>query len=165
MYFKPDQVTLTDFLTGNVEENNINTSGRNLMWDLVTPFYEKNKLIGAGTGRVQKYFYTEIIGFGRGGQLHNDFLLMLCDNGLIGFSLYILSYLGVLFHCMRIYRRTNNLYTKTLSLTASAALCGVLVTLYSDNSVSYSMCTLSYPWGLYGMVLGLYSQEKKHIKR
>ncbi len=165
MYFKPDQVTLTDFLTGNVEENNINTSGRNLMWDLVTPFYEKNKLIGAGTGRVQKYFYTEIIGFGRGGQLHNDFLLMLCDNGLIGFSLYILSYLGVLFHCMRIYRRTNNLYTKTLSLTASAALCGVLATLYSDNSVSYSMCTLSYPWGLYGMVLGLYSQEKKHIKR
>lgn len=162
MYFNPDLVTLTDFLTGNVNESNINTSGRNLMWNLVTPFYENNKLTGAGTGRVQTFFYTEIIGFGRGGQLHNDFLLMLCDNGLIGFSLYILSYLGALFHCMNIYRKTRNPYTKTLSLTAGAALCGVLVTMYSDNSVSYSMCTLSYPWGLYGMVLGLHHTQREH---
>lgn len=161
MYFNPDKVTLTDFLTGNVEESNINTSGRNLMWDMVMPFYEDNKLIGAGTGRVQKFFYTEIVGFGRGGQLHSDFLLMLCDNGLIGFFLYVLSYLGALFHCTTIYRRTNDRYTKALSITAGAALCGVLVTLYSDNSVSYSMCTLSYPWGLYGMVLGLYKREKE----
>lgn len=160
MYFNPDEVTITDFLTGNVDENNINTSGRNLMWDLVIPFYENHKLIGSGTGRVQKYFYTEIVGFGRGGQLHSDFLLMLCDNGTIGLSLYLLSYLGALFHCMRISRRTKDKYTKALSLTAGAALCGVLVTLYSDNSVSYSMCTLSYPWGIYGMVLGLYRQEK-----
>lgn len=100
------------------------------------------------------------MGFGRGGQLHSDFLLMLCDNGTIGLSLYLLSYLGALFHCMRISRRTKDKYTKALSLTAGAALCGVLVTLYSDNSVSYSMCTLSYPWGIYGMVLGLYRQEK-----
>lgn len=155
MFFNPDEVTMVDYLTGNVHENNINTSGRNEMWKKVTPFYENNKLIGSGTGRVQKYFYTEIIGFGRGGQLHNDFLLMLCDNGLIGFVLYILSYLGVLLHCTWIYKQTNNRELKALSLTAGASLCGVLITLYSDNSVSYSMCTLSYPWGLYGMVLSL----------
>lgn len=161
MFFRPDEVTMMDYLTGNVEENNINTSGRNEMWKKVTHFYEDNKVIGAGTGRVQKFFYTEIIGFGRGGQLHNDFLLMLCDNGLIGLLLYLLSYLGVLFHCTWIYRRTNNSDLKALSLTAGAALCGVLITLYSDNSVSYSMCTLSYPWGLYGMVLGLKKVENE----
>lgn len=155
MFFNPDKVTMVDYLTGNVDENNFNTSGRNEMWKKVTPFYENSKVIGSGTGRVQKYFYTEIIGFGRGGQLHNDFLLMLCDNGLIGLILYLLSYLGVLFHCTWIYKKTNNPDLKALSLTAGAALCGVLITLYSDNSVSYSMCTLSYPWGLYGMVLGL----------
>lgn len=155
MFFNPDKVTMVDYLTGNVDETNINTSGRNEMWKKVIPFYENSKVIGSGTGRVQKYFYTEIIGFGRGGQLHNDFLLMLCDNGLIGLILYLLSYLGVLFHCTWIYKKTNNPDLKALSLTAGAALCGVLITLYSDNSVSYSMCTLSYPWGLYGMVLGL----------
>ena len=28
MYYRPDEVTITDFLTGNVDEDNINTSGR-----------------------------------------------------------------------------------------------------------------------------------------
>lgn len=163
MFFNPDKVTMMDYLTGNVDENNFNTSGRNEMWEKVTPFYESSKVFGSGTGRVQKYFYTEIIGFGRGGQLHNDFLLILCDNGLIGLILYLLSYLGVLFHCTWIYKKTNNPDLKALSLTAGAALCGVLITLYSDNSVSYSMCTLSYPWGLYGIVLGLKKVEDETI--
>ena len=33
--------------------------------------------------------------------------------------------------------------------------------MYSDNVVNYSMCTLAYPFGFYGMMLGLLKGEKK----
>ena len=32
---------------------------------------------------------------------------------------------------------------------------GVTLTMYSDNTVSFSMATLGFPWGFYGMALGL----------
>lgn len=163
MYFRPDEVTISDFLTGNVNEDNVNTSGRNEMWKKVTPFYEDHPLIGSGTGRVQKYFYTEIIGFGRGGQLHNDLLLMKCDNGLIGLGLFLASYLAILFHCVNIYHKSRNEWTKMCVLTAGASLFGMLVTLYSDNTVSYSLATLGIPWAFYGMALGIYRKEKAEL--
>ncbi len=41
------------------------------------------------------------------------------------------------------------------ALVAGSSLLGVFVTMYSDNTLSYSMVTLSFPWGFYGMALGL----------
>lgn len=159
MYFHPDEVTIEDFFTGNVREDNINTSGRNEMWKKVNPFFERHKLTGSGTGRVQKYFYTEIIGFGRGGQLHNDLLLIQCDNGLIGLVLFLASYVAILLHCVKIYHESRDEDVRLCVLTAGSSLFGILVTTYSDNTVSYSLATLGIPWAFYGMALGLYRKE------
>ena len=48
-------------------------------------------------------------------------------------------------------------------LTAGASLFGMLVTLYSDNTVSYSLATLGIPWAFYGMALGIYRKEKAEL--
>lgn len=162
MYHNPDEVSLNDFLTGNVDENNINTSGRGPMWeDCKRWFYEGHELIGSGTGRVQKYMYTEATGFRRGGQLHNDLLVLMCDNGIIGLSLYVMSVLGAFVHCIYIYHK-RSCYSRVLRIcviVAGSSLLGIVATMYSDNTLSYSMATLSYPWGLYGMALGLKKKE------
>lgn len=163
MYFKPEEVTISDFISGNVDEKNINTSGRNEMWNKVTPFYEDHPMVGSGTGRVQKYFYTEIMGFGRGGQLHNDLLLIKCDNGMIGLVLFLASYLAILLHCVKIYHKSASNATKLCTITAGASLFGLMVTLYSDNTVSYSLATLGIPWAFYGMALGIYRKEQETI--
>lgn len=161
MYYNPDEVSLSDFLTGNVDETNINTSGRGPMWeDCKRWFYEEHELIGSGTGRVQKYMYTEATGFRKGGQIHNDFLVLMCDNGLIGLSLYLLSALGAFIHCVYIYhKQSSSAVLRMCAIVAGSSLLGVVVTMYSDNTLSYSMATLSYPWGLYGMTLGLKKKE------
>lgn len=161
MYYRPDEVTITDFLTGNVDENNINTSGRKKGWeDVQANFFENHELTGSGTGRVQTYFYTEVSGWQRGGQLHNDFLVLLCDNGLIGLLLFVIAYLAIALHCLIIYSRSESKIVRICALTAGASLIGIMVTMYSDNTISYSMATLSYPWGFYGMALGLSRKEK-----
>lgn len=163
MYYRPDEVTLSDFLTRNVDESNINTSGRRDVWDdCKNWFYKGHEVVGSGTGRVQKYMYTEATGFRRGGQIHNDFLVLMCDNGLVGLFLYLLSVLSAFAHCIYIYhKRGYSSYVQFSAIVAGASLLGVVITMYSDNTLSYSMATLAYPWGLYGMTLGLIKAQNK----
>ena len=161
MYFRPDEVTLTDFLTGNVDENNINTSGRKSVWEEATRIYESNnELIGSGTGTIQKYLYDN---YNFGAQLHGDFLVMLVDNGLIGLILFLVMYFAVIIHCILIYQRSEDNLIRLCAIASGSSLIGVMVTMYSDNTISFSLATLSLPWGMYGMVLGMLEKQKSSI--
>ena len=161
MYHNPDAVTLTDFLTGNVNEDNINTSGRKTVWEEATRIYENNnELIGSGTGTIQKYLYEV---YNPGAQLHGDFLVMLVDNGLVGLILFLIMYLAVIFHCIWIYHQSENNLVKLCAIASGSSLIGVMATMYSDNTISFSLATLALPWGMYGMVLGLLEKEKSMI--
>lgn len=156
MFYRPNEVTIVDYVTGNYDENNVRMNGRKQGWEDVEKwFYKDRETIGSGTGRVQKYFYEEAQGWRRGGQLHNDFLVLKCDNGMIGLILFGLSYFAVTLHCIYLYHKGRNSYTRMAAMVAGASLMGVFVTMYSDNTLSYSMCTLSFPWGFYGMALGI----------
>lgn len=164
MFIHPDQVTITDYLSGNIDENNVQTNMRKFMWEDATHrFYDGHEIVGSGTGRVQTFFYTEATDSRRGGQLHNDFLVLRCDNGQIGFWLFLLAYFAILLHCTILYRKSDNQYVRMCSLVAGSSLMGVFVTMFSDNTLSYSMVTLSYPWGFYGMALGLKEQDEEEI--
>lgn len=163
MFYNPDEVTMIDYVTGNYNEDNIRTNGRKQGWeDVENWFFKDKKEIGSGTGRVQYYFYEEAQGWRRGGQLHNDLLVLKCDNGLIGLLLFGLSYFAITLHCIYLYHKGRNQYTRLAAMVAGASLMGVFVTMHSDNTLAYSMCTLSFPWGFYGMALGI---EKAHNER
>lgn len=156
MFIDPDKVSMSDYLQGNIDETNVQTNMRKFMWESATKmFYDGHELIGSGTGRVQKFFYTEATDARRGGQLHNDFLVLRCDNGNIGLALFIIAYLLVFLHCLKIYYDYDDPYLKMCAIVAGSSLVGIFVTMFSDNTLSYSMVTLSAPWGLYGMALGM----------
>lgn len=156
MFIDPDKVTMMDYLTFNIDEENVQTNMRKFMWEDATKrFYEGHEMMGSGTGRVQTFFYNEATDARRGGQLHNDFLVLQCDNGLIGLGLFLLSYVAIMIHCMMIYHSSRDNVVRMAALVAGSSLMGVGVTMFSDNTLSYSMVTLSFPWGFYGMTLGL----------
>ena len=156
MFINPDKVSMSDYLKGNIDENNVQTNMRKFMWESATEmFYDGHELIGSGTGRVQKFFYTEATDARRGGQLHNDFLVLRCDNGNMGLALFIFAYILIFLHCLKIYYGYDDPYLKMCAIVAGSSLIGIFVTMFSDNTLSYSMVTLSSPWGLYGMALGM----------
>lgn len=160
MFINPENVTITDYMTGNIDEDNIQTNMRKFAWEDVTKkFYAGHEIIGSGTGRVQTFYYSEVMDSRRGGQLHNDFLVLKCDNGLIGLTLFIIAYLSITLHCIHIYHKSSHPYTRMAALVAGASLMGVFVTMYSDNTLSYSMVTQSFSWGCYGMALSF----KQHL--
>lgn len=156
MFIDPDKASIEEYARLDIDQDNVQTNYRAFMWEDATDmFYDGHELMGSGTGRVQTWFYTEATDNRQGGQLHNDFLVIKCDNGDIGFWLFIASYIAILLHCMHLYKRSPSNIVRMAAIIAGASLMGVCVTMYSDNTLSYSMVTLSFPWGFYGMTLGL----------
>lgn len=161
MFKKETNVTLEQFEEGKVTMEHVNTNAREAMWEyLENRFYNKHKATGSGTGTVQHHMYTHFL-FGGLKVPHSDFVQMRCDNGLIGLGLYVLMILAVFIHCFRTYWSYGSIPIKMCALTAGASLMGVFVTLYSENTVNYSMATLSMPFGFYGMMLGLIKGEQE----
>ena len=147
-----------DFL--NVLGFNINSNARFAMWEhLQSRFYTNKQIQGSGTGSVQNYMYTHRI-FGGLKVPHNDYVQMLCDNGIIAVIIYILAGLTLIFHALSIYDHSRSSIVQICAITAGSSMTGLLLTLCSDNVVNYSMATLSMPFGFYGMLLGLNKQNK-----
>lgn len=159
--FKDSNVTIEQLQAGEITKDNINSNARFAMWEaLQNLFYKDKKLTGSGTGSVQNYMYSNYV-FGGLMVPHNDFVQMMCDNGLIALYLYLAIVICVILHSLYIYNRCHSGFLKICSITAGSAMAGVLATLYSDNVVNYSMATLSMPFGFYGMTLGLWKAEKQ----
>lgn len=161
--FKDDNVTLGQLVDGKVSQDNIESNARFAMWEYFEcKFYQGHELCGSGTGTCQQHFYTHFL-FGGLKVMHSDIVQMKCDNGQIALVLYYFSILCIFLHCLISYGRYRDPWIKICAITAGSSVIGVACTMYSDNVVNYSMCTLSYPFGFYGMMLGLihHRQQQK----
>lgn len=157
MFYSPEDNTADMVYSGQISADKIDSNGRFAMWEWsLKKFWEPNKLNGAGTGNLQKTFYELRHPFGTIKICHNDYVQILCDNGLIGIILFGGSFLLIIFHCFKIYNNEDYpIYIRMCAITAGASLAGMMFTMYTDNVVNYSMATLSMPLGFYGMALGM----------
>ncbi|MCQ2094812.1 MAG: O-antigen ligase family protein [Bacteroidaceae bacterium] len=165
--FYDKETTFEQVKEVGVEEEQINTNGRTALWKhLKHKFYEKHELVGSGTGSVQNEMYTNTDFYNGIKVTHGDYVQMQCDNGNIGMILYLIAMLSVVIHCFWVYNNLeHNMYVRVCAIAAGASLAGMLATLYSDNSVNYSMVTLAFPMAFYGMMLGLkYKEEDEEIE-
>lgn len=161
--FKDDSVTLTDFMNGKVNQDSVNSNARFAMWEYFEDrFYKDKEVQGSGTGATQHHFYNNFL-FGGLKVMHSDMVQMKCDNGLVALWLYYSTVVLMITHAFVVFCRQKNRWIKICAITAGSSMAGVAVTMYSDNVVNYSMCTLSYPFGFYGIMLGLLKAKKKGL--
>ena len=73
-------------------------SGRTVIWRTLLCSFDARWLIGHGAGSTVTFF-SESIGKATG--VHNTFLLVLYESGIIGFSMYIYAYLNLLVYHIR----------------------------------------------------------------
>jgi hypothetical protein len=163
MFVKKD-VDISQLESGKLSMDDIDSNRRYDMWEWsIEHYYKKKELQGTGTGNLQQVFY-ETERFGHQGIVHSDYVQILCDNGLLGIILYLLTSFVAIIHSFIIYNRKQSpVILKVCAITSGASMAGVLLTLYSDNVVNYSMATLAYPWGFYGMMLGLNKMSKNNF--
>lgn len=139
-----------------ISKDDIDSNGRFAMWDWsLKKYYQDNQLTGSGSGTLQNVFYQKRAA-GGAGIVHNDYVQILCDSGLIGLILYLGIFLSLLVHSFIVYNhKSNSDAIRICAIAAGASAIGMAATSYTDNTVNYTMATLSYPFGLYGMMLGL----------
>jgi hypothetical protein len=156
MFIDKQNANISQLQSGEISMKDINSNSRFTMWEWsLNRYYKNNEMTGSGTGNLQYILYTSKV-FGHQGIVHNDYVQMICDNGIIGVVLYLLSAFLAIIHSFIVFCKKNvSPYLKVCAISAGASMMGVLLTLYADNVVNYSMATLSYPWGFYGMMLGL----------
>ena len=163
MFFDDSSASISQVESGEISMDNINTNGRSAMWAwCLGKFYTGHELAGCGTGNLQETFYSLRHPFGTIKICHNDYVQILCDNGLIGLILFGASFLCAVFHCFIIYNsRRYDMAIRLCAIVAGASMTGTLLTLYTDNVINYSMATISYPCGFYGMMLGMLAKYKQ----
>lgn len=117
--------------------NNINTSGRSIFWAyLLDEVYEDNQIMGAGTGSVKAFIQSPKNENQRYFSLvHNDFLVILCENGLIGLSLFIAFLLRIMFRCFK-YANSNNRDIKYMSFGCFSMLIATSCHMFFENCVN-----------------------------
>ena len=149
--------TLQEFQAGKISMDDIESNGRFAMWEWsFDTYYDGREMIGSGTGNLQRAFYALEHGIGTIKIVHNDYVQILCDNGLIGMFLFGASFLCLIVHSFIVLqKRRYPWYIKVCAITAGASAAGMLLTMYTDNVINYSMATISYPCAFYGMMLGL----------
>lgn len=163
MFFDDNGKNIEQLNAGEISMDDINSNGRFAMWEwALNKFFYGEELTGAGTGNLQETFYALRHPFGSIRICHNDYVQILCDNGLIGIVLFGGSFLALIFHCFIVFQ--NRRYDTAIHLcaiVAGASAAGTLLTMYTDNVINYTMATLSYPCGFYGMMLGLIAGYKR----
>lgn len=158
--FNSDNVTIENLQSGDLSKDDINSNTRFAMWDdLEHRFYDGKEILGSGTGSVQNYMYNNFV-FGGLTVPHSDYVQMKCDNGMIALIIYLIIGISAIIHSIIIYDKYSSVILKISAIIAGSTMAGVLLTLYSDNVVNYSMATLSMPFGFYGMTLGLLRREQ-----
>lgn len=163
MFYDDSGKNIEQLGAGEITMDDVNSNGRFAMWEWsLDKFFHDAELTGAGTGNLQETFYALRHPFGSIRICHNDYVQILCDNGLIGIILFGGSFLALIFHCFMVFQ--NERYPIAIhicAVVAGASAAGTLLTMYTDNVINYVMATLSYPCGFYGMMLGLIAGYKQ----
>jgi hypothetical protein len=135
----------------------IDSSGRFAMWEWsLGLYYEGRELTGSGLGVLQERFYSLNHPFAPIQIVHNDYVQLLCDTGLIGLISYLSVFLFILIHCIILaWNKRKPWIIRFLAMIAGPATIAMAVGSYFDNVVNYTLLTLGSAFAVYGVLIGL----------
>lgn len=159
-------VSVTDIVQGDaMSMDNIDTNGRNSTWELILElFYDGKENKGSGLGvalRFLKDGWAAGESWAGAGLIHNDYVQLLAETGIIGVSLLALFYISVIFKVTtNVALRRSSLLVKLTGIMALSSLVGIAFSMYFDNVVSNSMQSMVMPYIYIGFFLKALEMEK-----
>ncbi len=161
--FRGKNVTIQDIQ--DIDSTEIDSSGRFAMWDyLLKRFYRPHRLTGAGLGTTQQFLYVSAASgrgpFGGLKAAHSEYVYLLCDTGLIGLVLYLLTGISGLFLGLQaVFRRDKN--EKILGMVVASSFIALFCAMGFDNVFNYALAAHQYPYAFLGMLLGVSGSRPK----
>lgn len=122
---------------------------RDIAWNRgLRDHYDKSPAIGSGTGSVVYSFKTDYW------PMHNDYMVMLCENGIVGVVLYgcfALVFVGST--AVMTWRRRADCAVRLSGAMAAGSMGAALFCMGFDNAVSYLLQCYIFPFLFYGFFL------------
>jgi O-antigen ligase len=162
-------VTATDIVKGDaLSMDNIDTSGRNATWELILDrFYKGHEWIGSGLGVAKNY----LLGLWRKnlisvGLIHNDYVQLLAETGIIGVSLLVVFYIFIIVKVLKyVVLRQSSILVKLTGIMSLSSMAGIAFCMYFDNVVSNSMQSMIIPYIFLGFFLKMVDMEELERKQ
>jgi O-antigen ligase len=143
----------------DLKTNDFRDTGRKFMWKQITLRIKQKPWLGHGTGSGENF--TKKITGGLA-YPHNDWLLTLHDQGVLGATVYALCLIMAVWHALRMSMTTIG-ETRLLFLAGAASFVSLALMMITDNIMVYA----SYFGNLHFTILGLaYSSavKQKRVK-
>ena len=159
-------VSATDIVQGGaMSMESIDDNGREATWETILErFYKGHEVLGSGLGVAisdlkARYLAKDPLGFA--GLIHNDYVQLLAETGIIGVSLLVLFYISVILSVVRNVLRRTTILVKLTGVMALSSLAGIAFCMYFDNVVSNSMQSMVMPYIYLGFFLKALDIEKR----
>lgn len=161
IFFNADTITLNDLKDLAEISEQVNTNGRSYFWgQLIDNVYKNNEIMGAGTGAVKDYIQSP-----RNPDrdsfllVHNDFLLLLCENGIIGIVLFTQFFITILFRIIK-YSKSKVPIVKNMSYGMLVMLVTIICHLYFENCLNtFNFCIFFAFYALFNRVIKLHKHN------
>lgn len=158
-------VTATDIVQGDAMSlDNINTSGRDVVWELVLDrFYKGHEWRGSGLGVAGRFLKDRWLRKESGvAMMHNDYVQLLAESGIIGVSLLVLFYIIVIVKVVQhVVLRRSGYMVKLTGIMALSSMVGIAFSMYFNNVVSNSMQAMIIPYIFLGFFLKMVDKEQQ----
>lgn len=157
-------VTATDIVQGDaLSMEKMETSGRESTWELIMDkFYKGHEWRGSGLGVAKNYLLdlwkkkTIAVGL-----IHNDYVQLIAETGIIGVSLLVLFYIFVIVKVVQhVVLRRSGYMVKLTGIMALSSMAGIAFCMYFDNVVSNSMQSMIIPYIFLGFFLKMVDKEE-----
>lgn len=143
--------------------SHLNTSGREMMWRVVLErFFYESPIVGVGLGTMKSYITSSESEGGRAFLLlHNDYIHLLCETGVVGLSLWCVFMLFIIYEILETLINSKD---KFLIFSALITLCSIVAIsfiMYFANILSTPMRFMQ-PFIMFGLFMKLkYMKAKK----
>jgi O-antigen ligase len=114
----------------------INAMGRTQIWETVIQSFWSSPIIGNGAGSAEEILKQKLI---TESQPHNDYLRILHDYGMVGFSFWITVLIGLLLVSWRSWRKADDLNNSSARshMAAFLAIVSIAFASMTDNVIVY----------------------------
>ncbi|MEX2285631.1 MAG: O-antigen ligase family protein, partial [Planctomycetaceae bacterium] len=151
-FFPSGSGGLTDLASGRVED-----AGRFDAWTQIWVEATNRPLLGAGVG--SSHALVDVV-WGDTDQVHNDYLRVFYETGLVGFALFLAVFGWQLAVLGRQIREAEGVLQRAL-LAAFLGLTAMLVTCLTDNTITYNLFYTDPLFAVIGSAAGVLWTERQ----
>lgn len=129
---------ISEYDDSDYSVSSINTNGRIFFWaTMVENFFQKKPLFGAGQGTVKAYLQSDKNDYRREFSLmHNDWLLLLCEIGIVGTSFILLFFLDIIRKCIKYSSVRYPRELRLISVACAASVFSTMLHMFLENCMN-----------------------------